>query len=177
MYGSAEDYKGDIIDVSNHTMFTWNASCGQDGCHPNADAAWAGMRAIQTSYQGVYDQADAKFTAAQEAFEAANMTAGADEALIELAKIKLEELDEYWHDIGLQGSLGFHNPDGMQEDLEDFMQECDEVIKLSEDAKKPTMTDTTTETTMVSELSLQLLAIFSLSIALVVAVLRRRRVA
>ncbi len=102
-------------------------------------------------------------TAAHEAFERAKTTSGADPAVLAQAEVKLEEIDEFWHDIGLMGSQGFHNPDEMTTSIDQLILDCEEVIQLSEAS--------------VSEPNLLYLTILGFGIILLVAVLRRHRFA
>ncbi len=165
MYGEAQDYQGEWIQVTNHTMFTWIGSCGQDGCHSDPEAAWAAKFAIQAEYADDYETADYKVTAAHEAFEEASTKTGVDPDLLAQAETKLEEIDHFWHDIGLAGSQGFHNPDEVTAAFDQLNQDCEEVIQLSQES--------------VSEPSfpvLLILSMVSLGTSLLIAVLRRRRV-
>ena len=154
----------------NHTMSATIASCGQvdletndTTCHANPEASWLGKNIIQADYTELYALGDETLTAAHEAFERANTIAGADPAKLAQAKAKLEEIDELWHDIGHTGSQGFHNPDEMTVAIDQLILDCEEVIQLSEAS--------------VSEPNLPLLAVLGLCISLLVAALRRRRVA
>jgi predicted CXXCH cytochrome family protein len=173
MFGIAEDYKGDMIAVTNHTMSTWLSACGQEGCHMNPEAAWAAKASIQDDYAEIYTQAEEKVTAAQEAFATAETAVLVNPEKFKSAEVLLEEVDEYWHDIGLQGSQGFHNPDQMEEDLIELMTKCDEVITLSEDAVN--YGTTMTETATVSEFGMQLIVLLGLGSAVLIAALRRHR--
>lgn len=167
MYGWAQDHTGEWTQVTNHTMFTWQGACGQEGCHNDPQAAWAGKEAIQASFADFYALADSKVTEAHEAFEKANATAGADPEKLDEAKAMLDDIDALWHDIGLAGSQGFHNPAGMTAILEQILSDGEEVVQLSTEATGGS----------VSEPTLQPLAVLGLGIALLIAILRRRRIA
>ncbi len=163
MYGWAQDHEDKWIQVTNHTMFTWIGACGQEGCHRDPEAAWLGKNNIQAEYADIFILADKNVTAAHEAFERAKTTSGADPAVLAQAEVKLEEIDEFWHDIGLMGSQGFHNPDEMTTSIDQLILDCEEVIQLSEAS--------------VSEPNLLYLTILGFGIILLVAVLRRHRFA
>ncbi|MFQ5820328.1 MAG: ammonia-forming cytochrome c nitrite reductase subunit c552 [Candidatus Heimdallarchaeota archaeon] len=169
MYGWAQDYKGDWLQVTNHTMGVWVEACGQ--CHADPDAAWADKNVLQAEYEEAFSAGEAKVEVAHEAFDEANATAGADPAKLTEAATKLEELDDLWHDVELTGrsSKGFHDSEGIQAMIDEAIQEAEAVIQLSEEAMKPP------ETTPVSETGIQLLAVLGLGITLLVAALRRQR--
>jgi len=102
-------------------------------------------------------------TEARDALEQAKATTGVDSAKLNQAEAKLEEVEAFWHDIGLAGSSGFHNPAGMTEALEQILLDAQQVIWLSNEA-----------TGSVSEPNLLPLAMLGMGMVLLVAVLRRK---
>jgi lysozyme family protein len=156
-------------------MGAWVGSCDQEGCHADPEAAWAAKDALIELFGEKYTEAEEVVEEARAAFEMANTTASADMMKLGEAEAKLAELEDVWHEAELSGTLAFHSSWHLEEMLDEVEALADDVIDLSEDAMEPAGKETITVT--VSEYGLQILAILGIASALLVATLRRRRVA
>ncbi len=178
MYGTDYSSRTESWDKNtNHTMSATLASCGQEnlntnetGCHTDPEAAWAAKDALIEQYEEKLAEVNESVIQAEDVFETANTTAGVDPDKLAKATEHFEALDEVWGEIGHSATLAFHDPMYLEEMLDEADLEAQEVIRYSEEALKP-------PTTTVSETGLQLLAVLGLGITLLIAVLRRRRVA
>lgn len=179
MYGVDYSSRTESWDKNtNHTMSATLASCGQEnlntnetGCHTDPEAAWAAKDTLIEQYKEKLAEVNESVVQAEDVFETANTTAGVDPDKLAKAMEHFEALDEVWGNIGQSATLAFHDPLHLEEMLDEANLEAQEVIRYSEEALEPPTTTT------VSETGLQLLAVLGLGITLLVAVLRRRRVA
>jgi hypothetical protein len=163
-------------------MGVWIESCGQIApnenvttCHGNTEAAWELMEEL-------VDQGNAKIAAtetlaeeARAAYETANTTAGVDPMKLAEATAALEALEEVMGEVGHAGTLTFHDPWFLEEMLDHANHEAQEVMHLSKAAAEPSGTVTIIST--VSEYGLPILVVLGMSAALIMAALRRRRIA
>ncbi len=172
MYGETFS-RGRMRTLTNHSMTAGPISCGRDlgtnvtTCHANPEAAMEAAEELIDMGTANIASTEALVEDAFAVFMTANTTTGADATKLAEAAEVYTSLDDHIGEIGHAGTSAFHAPWYLEELLDEANMEAQELIYLSESAIELKVSE--------YEYGVQLLTVLGLAGALLIAVLRRRK--